>query len=234
MHVQVRRPAAELDLGDEFGPARRGETVIDHATARIHDGDLFTAKDPPQKMPMSALLAVQLAIERDEHGFARRHVTQQAVAGAFERHRLARDHQIVLATGPGALADGATIEGVGVYQGAGARLEPGHRPRGTVEVRVRRGARPVLLVLTSYEPVEWKIVPESGARIAGVLIGGYHPSFVTGAGPVRVQQIGRDYAYQRDGEAYQKLQTLVTQLVGRPIGPYQARYEASSFTVGGP
>ncbi len=99
---------------------------------------------------------------------------------------------------------------------------------------MRRGPKPIVLVLSSYEPVHWKVVPENGARIAAVLVSGYYTSSVAGAGAARVVQIGQDYAYSREGDGFARLQRAVAKWVGRPIGMFQARYEGASFSVGGP
>ncbi|HET7525735.1 MAG TPA: hypothetical protein VFK10_07315 [Burkholderiaceae bacterium] len=129
----------------------------------------------------------------------------------------------------------AQVEGVGVYQGAGVIRAAGQaRPAGVVEVRVRRSPRPIALVLSSYEPVRWVIVTESGARLAAVLVTGYHSSNVVGAGSARVDQSGRScYAYEKNSRGYNELQQTVLSWAGKPMGYFQGRYEGSSFAVGG-
>lgn len=134
------------------------------------------------------------------------------------------------------LAD-TQVEGVGIYQAEGTRHGAGQaRTPGVVEVRVRRSPRPITLVLASYEPVRWMIVSEGGARLAAVLISGYHQSTVVGAGDARVIQMGQAYAYEQKstgGGNYGELQGQVTRWVGKPIGVFQGRYQGSRFWVGG-
>lgn len=131
------------------------------------------------------------------------------------------------------VAADAQIEGVGVYQGTGPALRQGMtRAAGVVEVRVRRGARPTVLVLSSYEPVRWMIITESGARLAAVLLSGYHASTVVGAGNAPIVQMGQDFAYTGHGAGYQQLQRSVERLTGRQIGLFQGRYEGLGFAVG--
>lgn len=136
---------------------------------------------------------------------------------------------------PTAAALGAAqIEGVGVYEGQGAPRGVGMaRQPGTVEVRVRRSARPIALVLSSYEPVRWFIVSESGARLAAVLISGYHESTVVGAGSAPVYQIGQTHAYQFEGAGFAELQRSVMRWTGRPMATFQGRYQGGNFAVGG-
>lgn len=128
----------------------------------------------------------------------------------------------------------AQIEGIGVYQGAGgSRGAAQARTSGVVEVRVRRSPKPVALVLSSYEPVRWMIITESGARLAAVLVSGYGASTVVGAGSARVDQLGRSYAYERGSRGYAELQQTVVSWAGKPMTYFQGRYEGSSFAVGG-
>ena len=125
------------------------------------------------------------------------------------------------------------MEAVGVYQGAapttGAR---GHKI-GHVEVRVRSG-KPVMLVLSSYEPVRWKVVQEPGAKVLSVLLSGYYQSEVTGVGNTRVVNTGSSYAYEAGSAHQAALYRQTTQYTGKAIDSFQGRYEGSVFTVGGP
>lgn len=128
----------------------------------------------------------------------------------------------------------SNIEGVGVYEGGGARHGVGQRTVvGNVEVRVRRSARPIALVLSSYEPVRWTIVTESGAKLSAVLLSGYYESTVVGAGSARIYQIGQGYAYERQSPEYAAMQRTVVSWAGRPMTVFQGRYTGSSFSVGG-
>ncbi|MCY1561985.1 hypothetical protein D9M68_993130 [compost metagenome] len=89
-----------------------------------------------------------------------------------------------------------------------------------------------MLVLTSYEPVKWKLVRESGAPLLAVLVSGYHKSDVSGAGAARVLDLGRSYAYTRESREYNELNRGVLRRAGKSIDLFQGRYEGSSFEVG--
>lgn len=132
------------------------------------------------------------------------------------------------------LASIADIETIGVYEGEGAVHGAGSNVRtpGTVRVHVRRG-RPVILVLTSYEPVNWMITPEHGAKVLAVLHGGYHPSQIHGAGDARTIDLGSVYAYKRDDAGFHKLDAEVRQRSGKPVSRFQGAYNRGSFHVGG-
>jgi len=64
---------------------------------------------------------------------------------------------------------------IGMYESDG-----GHgAPAGTTIVEVNR-AGPMVLVLSSYEPVDWVLNLGPGANITQVILNGYHPSTVSG------------------------------------------------------
>lgn len=132
------------------------------------------------------------------------------------------------------LARDAQIEAVGVYQGgAGESRTNDGRKMGYVEVRLRRSAKPVVLVLSSYEPVRWMLIPESGARLAAVLVSGYYPSQVVGAGAARIVMTGSVYAYKLGSPEYNVLNLEIVKWTGKSIDIFQGRYEGSAFSVGG-
>jgi hypothetical protein len=139
-------------------------------------------------------------------------------------------------TRPGPLAEvgrTARIEAVGIYEGADAVAVPGNSHRtGTVQVHVRRSAKPIILALSSYEPVRWVLTVEPGAKLAAVLNSGYAESQVYGAGSARVYQMGRMYAYKRSSDEYRALDAEVTQWAGKPIDVFQGRYTGQTFLVG--
>ena len=128
----------------------------------------------------------------------------------------------------------AQIEGIGIYEGREKVTLPGQfRAMGKVLVTVRRSPRPVVLVLSAYEPVQWSIKLEPGARLATVLLCGYYESSVQGASDTRVLRIGREYAHQSEGPEYQALQRQVMRWTGKPIAVFQTGYYGANFSVGG-
>lgn len=132
-----------------------------------------------------------------------------------------------------ALARNARIEAVGVYEAANGVHGVGiQRQAGSIQVRVRRSSVPTILVLSAYEPVNWVLTVEPGANLQAVLVGGYHPGQVFGAGNARIVQLGRTYAYKRGGSEYSALDAEVQRWTGKPIGAFQGRYDGASFVTG--
>lgn len=133
------------------------------------------------------------------------------------------------------LAADTRVEAVGVYQGAGRQARSGQQPSpaSSIEVRVRRSDKPIILVLSSYEAVRWMLITEPGARIAAVFLSGYNQSSVVGAGSARIISMGQKYAYSMQGREFRDLDDDVFRLTGRRIALLQGRYEGNSFSVGG-
>lgn len=131
------------------------------------------------------------------------------------------------------LAKDAQIEAVGVYQGAsgGAKSSDG-RKLGFVEVRIRRSSKPLVLVLSSYEPVRWMLISEAGANLAAVLVSSYYPSQVIGAGSAPIVVNGSAFAYKIESAEYRALNQAVNNVVGKDIGVFQGRYDGGQFSVG--
>src|SRR6218665_2151976 len=83
-------------------------------------------------------------------------------------------------------APGTEVHFLGVYQSAKETSSPlpagikGNR-HGDIQVAIHRKGVPIILVLTSYEPVRWVLMPEEGVNIAGIILSGYYRQTVTGA-----------------------------------------------------
>jgi hypothetical protein len=157
-------------------------------------------------------------------------------ANELELQQQARAASTVRAN-PGPVADlgrNATIEAVGVYEAADGKRVPGREGNrfGTVVVSVGRSAQPMILVLSSYEPVQWVLRLQPGAKLGAVLTGGYYPQEVIGAGDARVYKMGRYYAYKRGESNYFALDAEVARWTGKPIGVFQGEYSGTSFSVG--
>jgi len=120
----------------------------------------------------------------------------------------------------------AEVHIVGVYESKNRSSRP-------LRVIVQRTARPIVLVLASYEAVNWQVVP-AGGQVAAVLLSGYVPSTVSGAGQVPLLRIGSTYAYAAESKDYQALRQAVAQYTRpREIRSFQGAYSGVEFAVGG-
>ena len=105
---------------------------------------------------------------------------------------------------------------VGVYEGNEKTGERIHGPE--VHVRVERTDVPVVLALTSYEAVQWKIETASDVEISDVFVGGYDgkESEVYINDTVRMATVleGNTYSYRAGGKPFRTLVTALTEKVG--------------------
>jgi outer membrane murein-binding lipoprotein Lpp len=133
-------------------------------------------------------------------------------------------------------------EAVGVYEG---RLPDGTsrgrgRGRGQVTVNVGPTDRPVRLVLSSYEPVVWRLNVSSRAHIAEIFLSGSSESTMEGLSQFQVTHIGNAYAYQTDGYSRRgrrgagasRLYETVRQKTGCGIDNFQGSYTGGIFYIG--
>lgn len=121
----------------------------------------------------------------------------------------------------------ARVSMVGVYE-SGRRA--GSAKAGPVTIDVQPGNTPLVLVLSSYEPVQW-MVRSNGRRIEAVLLSGYNDSNAYGIGDARVLKIGSRSVYKMDGRDYDLLKRDVARYVANPVSSFQGSYKGESFRV---
>jgi hypothetical protein len=224
----VQETVAPIDFGGDRGlivPIGERIGFMRRDSSQAWFGDVATAGDA---QPLSKVLADQ----EYQRQLAKLQAMSQATAGMP-----GVDGGPSLRRMPGleGVPQEAEVHVVGVYEGRRPSRLPSMAPRQArpVQVILRRSTRPIVLVLASYEPVNW-MLENTGATIASVLMSGYHDSSVIGAGNARVLRIGSAYAYTQGGAEYDRLQQAVRQYTGtRGIRSFQGRYEGQAFSVGG-
>ena len=101
---------------------------------------------------------------------------------------------------------------------------------GSVRINVQPGTTPLVLVLASYEPVNW-LLKTNGRKISKILTSGYYDSIVMGADGTPVIKIGSHYAYKLDSNQYNQLKQGVALYVENPIQLFQGSYTGREFSV---
>jgi len=125
----------------------------------------------------------------------------------------------------GNIPSNARVEAVGVY-------ETKDRSPAGVSVIVKKSDRPIVLMLSAYEPVRWNLIKESGANLAAVIATGYNLPQVTGAGATKTVIKHGNYAYQQGGSGYAALNNDAMMWTGKPISKFQGAYGGTVFVVG--
>jgi hypothetical protein len=138
------------------------------------------------------------------------------------------------------LPRGTMIQMVGVYESDAVKRGFAERKMGPVRIRMPASASPVLLVVTSYEPVEWRIDMSPGARLTGVIALGYYRPIVTGIAPgtpVVINELNescpswpKKYPYQ-PGADQDTLADAVSAATGATVSDFQGSYGGIEFTL---
>ncbi len=133
---------------------------------------------------------------------------------------------------------GRELHVIGVYEAASVLPKTEDRQPRPVEVRLRKTAHPVVLLLMSYDPVEWQIAVDPDACLRGVILSSYHESTVRCAVAlhhvVPLQNGPHAYALHStepgecDGLA---LIELFERHAGLPVASFQGEYAGTRFQV---
>jgi hypothetical protein len=118
---------------------------------------------------------------------------------------------------------------LGVYEGHTHKY-------GKVTVFVAPQDRPIALLLTAYESVDWQIELEPGAQLAKVFLNGYHEQMVSGLPahiPIQSSSStqGTGYLYGHDNSSCFKLIAKAGQLYGMHPRQHLCQYRGTAFVV---
>ena len=217
-----------MPLTPRQGYIRRGSSATVIGSTAVAEGEA----QPLEKVLSEANLAQQLAKLNSESFEGR---PQPGTAAAV--NAAAAGHASLPGAGsaggrlaaPGIPPD-AQVSVIGVYEpNRGATRTPGNRIAHPIDVNVAPSKIPLVLALSSYEPVQWRI-RSNGRPIAAVLLSSYYPSTVTGVqGNVIV--IGQQYAYKIDSPEYARLKASIARYAPNPVRLFQGAYTGSSFMV---
>ena len=147
------------------------------------------------------------------------------------------------------VAGAADVHVISIYEGqmpGGAQRGFQQHPEGTADVVVRATAKPVMLFLSSYEPVEWRVRVEGG-NLERVIAVGYHDQRVTVSGASGVEILTRKSSevfgamglnlpngFPREGTGNRALEAaeILTALTGKMPASFQGDYGSRKlFTV---
>lgn len=126
---------------------------------------------------------------------------------------------------------------IGVYEAQG---NPGFRdqPQGTVTVNVAPRAKPIVLALSAYESILWRLNVAPGAQVARVILHGYAPQLVEGApsgtqivyrGPEDMCSIAYGWELSQGGNAL--MIADIRAYTGLVETSFQGCYDAAEFDV---
>jgi len=115
---------------------------------------------------------------------------------------------------------------------------------GHVDVYVQRSAAPLVMILSAYEPTEWRIHGGEGVLIEKIILNGYHSQTVLGADDILIlDHSGPEnhivqYTYTWDTNYLGYKNNLardwvyrLEKIAGAPLSTFSGCYQASEFTL---
>jgi hypothetical protein len=183
--------------------------------AQIREAFLRQAEQNRYASPAPMALAVepaQMAPSTNTYGTAANEARRLAILNTTNRML-------------GNIPSNARVEAVGVY-------ETKDRSPAGINVIVKKSDKPIVLMLSAYEPVRWNLIKESGANLIGIIATGYNLPQVFGAGATKTIIKRGNYAYQQNGAEYATLNNDAMMWTGKSISKFQGAYGGTVFVVG--
>ena len=131
---------------------------------------------------------------------------------------------------------------IGVYE-SHSKHSGNHHPTGTINVKIERKNKPIILALSSYEPVEWNVILAPGVVVEKIILNGYHDQSVVGVSQIPVEEfsyeetgnyLGLVYRWDdgdpRGAKNYSLLPSL-EQLFDTKLTSFQGCYRGTNFVI---
>ena len=114
-----------------------------------------------------------------------------------------------------------------------------YRERGTATIYIQEQAAPFGLALNSYEPVDWILTGPGVAKVAKILLYGYHHHTVTGqpANSIVLEmtyenKLDAGYLYASGGYTWpHSASGDIQKIFGYPVSSFAGSYRATSFVI---
>ncbi len=128
----------------------------------------------------------------------------------------------------------------GAYEGSypsGVTHSGNFHTQGEITVYIPDGSyneKSVLLMLTAYEPVKWKITGPGAKMIGTVWMSGYYEQEAVGLdSSVKFDYGGKFYTYKAQGQAYTNMMGVAQDKYGTEIQQFMGSYSAKEFKLSG-
>src|SRR3954470_3748497 len=140
--------------------------------------------------------------------------------------------RLAILTGPDALIPLARLSRQDAFSVYEAIIDRAPGRGDPVRVRVQPAWRPLVLVLSSHQGVQWQIDAGPGADVRAILLAGSGESLVSGAPGIPVSSIGGFYAFKRGSLEFRHLEREVLRCTGCTIEHFHRTYADGHFEVG--
>lgn len=132
---------------------------------------------------------------------------------------------------------------IGVYEASAEHGGNKGRTTGSVDVKVERQNKPIILALSAYEPINWNVTVEPGAVIEKIIVNGYNNQTVSGVSGIPIET----RTYEGNGEYFgnfiykwgsttestntPSLVTKLEQINHTNLTSFQGCYRGTNFTI---
>ena len=129
-----------------------------------------------------------------------------------------------------ALPSNVKVAYVGVHEAASAGSMDGQGRKGSVRVNVGPDTRPIVLVLSNQEPVDW-VVSAGERTISAILLAGSPTSTVKGHGSAPLIRVSHLAAHKAQSVEYLRLRREVGRYVRSGNQTFLGSYKGVEFSV---
>jgi len=116
-----------------------------------------------------------------------------------------------------------------------------YHPQGTADVAIERQGKPLVLVLSAYEPTKWRLHIDVGVIIEKIILNGYHKQELENADDIviidrsgegnYISSCARKWPSSTGGCDTPRLISGVEALIGTKISSFSGCYRATKFTL---
>ncbi|MEB3343630.1 hypothetical protein [Okeania sp.] len=131
---------------------------------------------------------------------------------------------------------------IGVYE-ASSDHKGRYHPTGIINVSIERQNQPIILALSSYEPVDWNLSLGKDVKIEKIIINGYHDQKISGVSGIPIEEFSYEGTGKYLGEFVYKwnklspnsetvsLVTKLEKLTDTNLTSFQGCYRGNRFSI---
>lgn len=144
----------------------------------------------------------------------------------------------------GSLTGNKELHLIAAYE-ATSPQDNGNSSKNTIEVKIQRKNKPIILVLSAYEAINWNVTIEPGAVIEKIIIDGYEKQNISGVTGISIEEhsykgTGKslsngNFIYQwdatTDSSNSSSIVTKLEQISQTNLSSFQGCYRGTSFMI---
>jgi len=144
----------------------------------------------------------------------------------------------------GSLTGNKELHLIAAYE-ATSPQDNGNPSKNTIEVKIQRKNKPIILALSAYAPINWNVTIEPGAVIEKIIIDGYEKQTISGVSGIPIEEHSYkgtekslsegNFMYQwdstTDSSNSSSIVTKLEQISQTSLSSFQGCYRGTSFVI---